>query len=268
MPSWQELMNDDRIRSGDNFGEAEVRRAVGLGYSIGDVNEYLRRTGTVATGPGFTSTNNTLGDLRDGTMGGFAFNPGSRSSGNTLGAGYQMYQWNGATPAPGPLIAAPAPAPAPAPAAAPAPSATGTSAIDQYNANFAASQGVQSQYAPLPAPITSAENPLNATIASLTSMMAQSQAAAQQAAMQQQSMFNNMMMQSERNMAAMREQQASAFRAANAIVPAPERGAVAPLLGDARTGGRNAAENTLSNLRIVSPGLLDGGQGSVTLGGF
>jgi hypothetical protein len=39
-------------------------------------------------------------------------------------------------------------------------------------------------------------------------------------------------------------------------IPVAERSAVAPKLGDTRTGGRNAAANTLSQLRIIAPSLL------------
>jgi hypothetical protein len=49
-------------------------------------------------------------------------------------------------------------------------------------------------------------------------------------------------------------------------LPSPERGAVAARLGDARTGGRNAATNTLSQLRIIAPSMLGIAEGSGSLG--
>jgi hypothetical protein len=109
---------------------------------------------------------------------------------------------------------------------------------------------------------------LTSSITELQGLLLKSKQESATALADQQRSFSEYMMKSDLNLAQMKADYASQARAATATTPPPEAGAVAPVLGDSRIGGRNSAANTLSTLRIIAPGLLDGGKGSVTLGGI
>jgi len=128
-------------------------------------------------------------------------------------------------------------------------------------ANQQAIQQVQASYA-------QQGNEMASTVSSLQSLLLKSKEDAAKSLADQKSSFDSYMLKSSSQMDAMRSSYESQLRQATATLPDPERTAVAPRLGDFRTGGRNAAANTLSQLRIIAPSLLGNGQGSVTLGGL
>jgi hypothetical protein len=111
-------------------------------------------------------------------------------------------------------------------------------------------------------------NDMASTVSSLQSLLLKSKEDAAKSLADQKSSFDSYMLKSSSQMDAMRSSYESQLRQATATLPDPERTAVAPRLGDFRTGGRNAAANSLSQLRIIAPSLLGNGQGSVTLGGL
>ena len=160
---------------------------------------------------------------------------------------------------------APAPAPAAAPAPPPAP-ASQAEAQARLDASLAANQlaavQVRANYA-------QQSGAMEATISSLESLLLKTKEDAAKTLKDQQSSFDGYMRESAATMNAMQSAYQSQLRAATATLPDPERTAVAPRLGDARSlTGRSAAANTLSQLRIIAPSLLGNGLGSVTLGGF
>jgi hypothetical protein len=110
-------------------------------------------------------------------------------------------------------------------------------------------------------------NEIAATISSLQALLLKSKEDAAKTLADQQASFDSYMMKSSSQMDAMRSSYESQLRMATATLPTPERTAIAPRLGDFRRGGRNAADNSLSQLRMIAPSLLGVGQGSVTLGG-
>jgi hypothetical protein len=152
-----------------------------------------------------------------------------------------------------------------APAADPAPAAPQAAAQAQLDASLAANQQaiqqVQSSYA-------QQSNDMASTVGNLQSLLLKSKEDAAKSLTDQQASFDSYMLKSSSQMDAMRSSYESQLRAATATLPDPERTAVAPRLGDFRTGGRNAAANSLSQLRIIAPSLLGEGLGSVTLGGL
>jgi hypothetical protein len=157
MPNWQDLNNEytsgnSSIFQGSGFGSNEVARALAAGYTINDVNEFLRQTGIQTNTGGFnqqagtqnitqmnpSSVTSLMQGLDRGTVNvaDFLMNGGlnSRTNGTNSGVNYTYSQYTGSgTPAPTPTpepAAAPTPAPAqpaqpalaiPEPAAQPTP---------------------------------------------------------------------------------------------------------------------------------------------------
>jgi hypothetical protein len=161
-------------------------------------------------------------------------------------------------------------------AAAPAPAAPAVDAV-----SFGASQ-VASQQAQIDATLAANSQAaaaaraqyeaqtgqLTSSITELQGLLLKSKEDSAAALADQQRSFGEYMLKSDLNLATMKADYASQARAATAVAPTPEPGAVAPVLGDLRMGARNNAANTLSSLRIIAPGLLDGKRESVMLGGI
>jgi hypothetical protein len=142
---------------------------------------------------------------------------------------------------------APAQAPAPAPTPAPAPAQSPTDLLT----------GLLMQWKS------------DSTMAAEEQTRQQKEQARWQDEVRQGQRFDQYQAAMQASMAAMQSSYDMQLRAATATLPPPERSAVAPKLGDARTPtGRNAAANTLSQLRIISPSLLGSGLESITLGGI
>jgi len=135
----------------------------------------------------------------------------------------------------------------------------------QLDATLAANQQAADQ---VRASYAQPSNEIVATISSLQALLLKSKEDAAKSLADQQASFDSYMMKSSIQMDAMRSSYESQLRMATATLPTPERTAVAPRLGDFRNGGRNAAANSLSQLRMIAPSLLGVGQGSVTLGGL
>jgi hypothetical protein len=135
-------------------------------------------------------------------------------------------------------------------------------------ANQQAADQVKASYAQQPGQTASESPGMAATISGLQALLLKSKEDAAKSLADQQASFDSYMMKSSSQMDAMRSSYEDQLRMATATLPTPERTAVAPRLGDFRNGGRNAAANSLSQLRMIAPSLLGVGQGSVTLGGL
>jgi len=216
---------------GDTPPEPEGWRAVGM-------------TDVPATDPRFFGPN---GDRGVGTRRVMVWSKGQDAAGQGQGGGQEQGQGGAAGPA-GPGI-------------------PGAPSLDQsqLNSTLAANQRAMDETRSLYA---RQQGDMLSTIEGLRAMLIQARNESANALMEQQQAFTNyMLINSDRTGAARAMFEGQLGRQAGGL-PSPERGAVSPRFGDARTGGRNAAANTLSQLRIVSPGLLGGQPMSGSLGGL
>jgi hypothetical protein len=160
---------------------------------------------------------------------------------------------------------APAPAPAAAPAPAPAPAAPAPPpAALQLEATLASSQAAMDAAR---AAYAKQNEELTGTVRGLQDLLLKTRSESDAAIKSQELAFQTSAKDQELAFQTYTKNQELAFQTAmqkqeltlnNYMtgIPVAERSAVAPKLGDTRTGGRNAAANTLSQLRIIAPSLL------------
>jgi hypothetical protein len=182
---------------------------------------------------------------------GQAFKPLPQNSNNKTQAAYgnpstQLMFWKAAAPA-----AAPAPAPAapPPPPAAPPPPPAALQLDATIASNQAAMDAARAAYA-------RQNEELAGTVRGLQDLLLKTRSESDAAMKNQELAFQTSIKNQELAFQTAIQQQERTLNNYMTGIPVAERGAVAPQMGDTRTGGRNAAANTLSQLRIIAPSLL------------
>jgi hypothetical protein len=217
---------------GDTPPEAEGWRAVGM-------------TEVPATDPRFFGPN---GDRGVGTRRVMVWRKGEEAAGGgSSGSGGQGQAGGQGAPA-GPGLPAPRSLDQ---SALNAMQAANQQAIDQARATYARQN-----------------EDLALTVDQLRNMLIASRNESALAMQQQQAQFAQFMLASSDQTGAARALYEGQLSRQMGGLPTPERSAVSPQFGDARTGGRNAVANTLSNLTILSPGSLGNRQGRGSLVGL